>query len=150
MTTILGARIARLRHELGWTQQELAERLAVSRVAVSHLESGASVPSERTITLLAGVFKLEPYELVADTGYPIAKAERLPVTAARYTEVELQMRLLEATPNDPSWPERLRVLLELSHDGRERDAIRATLSQLNGQDAVLAPRTLDDLRTRNC
>ena len=71
--------IARLRHELGWTQQELAERLAISRVAVSHLESGTSVPSERTITLLAGVFKLEPHELVADTGYPIAKAERLPV-----------------------------------------------------------------------
>src|SRR3954464_6389402 len=108
MATILGDRIARLRRELGWTQQELAERLAISRVAVSHLESGASVPSERTVTLLPGVFKLEPVELVADTGYPIAKAERLPVTAARYTEVELQLRLFEATPGDPAWPERLR------------------------------------------
>ena len=127
MPTLLGTRIARLRRELGLTQQDLADRLAISRVAVSHLESGASIPSERTITLLAGVFKLEPVELVADTGYPVAKAERLPVTAARYTEVELQLRLFEVTPDDPAWPERLRLLLELSHDRRERDALRAAL-----------------------
>ena len=127
MPANLGHRIARLRHELGWTQQELAERVAISRVAVSQLESGTSVPSERTITLLAGVFKLEPHELVADTDYPIAKAERLPVTAARYTEVELQLRLYAATPEDPSWPEKLRLLLELSHDPRERELLRAAL-----------------------
>ncbi|HZN16488.1 MAG TPA: helix-turn-helix transcriptional regulator [Acidimicrobiales bacterium] len=149
MSTKLGTRIGRLRRELGWTQQELAERLAISRVAVSHLESGASVPSERTITLLAGLFKLEPHELVADTGYPMAKAERLPVTAARYTEVELQLRLFAATPQDPDWPERLRVLLELAHDRRERDDLKAALAQLHRQDAVLAPRPLNDLRTRD-
>ena len=143
MTADLGRRIARLRRELGWTQQELAERLAISRVAVSHLESGVSVPSERTITLLAGVFKLEPVDLVADTDYPIAKAERLPVTAARYTEVELQLRLYAATPDDPAWPQRLRLLLELAHDQRERAALKAVL---HGQDAVLPPGTLDDLR----
>ena len=149
MATILGERIARLRHTLGWTQQELAERLAISRVAVSHLESGATVPSERTITLLAGVFKLEPHELVADTGYPVAKAERLPVTAARYTEVELQLRLFAVTRDDPSWPERLRVLLELAHDRRERDTLKAALAELHGKNAVLAPGSLDDLRTRD-
>src|SRR5919107_6039204 len=114
MAEDLGARIKRLRNELGWTQQELAERLAVSRVAISHLESGVTVPGERTVTLLAGVFKLQPVELVADTDYPIAKAERLPVTAARYTEVEMQLALRAATPDDPAWPERLRLLLELA------------------------------------
>jgi transcriptional regulator with XRE-family HTH domain len=149
MVTNLGQRIAGLRRDLGWTQQELAERLAISRVAVSHLESGASVPSERTITLLAGLFKLEPHELVADTGYPMAKAERLPVTAARYTEVELQLRLFDATPDDPAWPGRLRVLLELAHDRRERDALKEAMARLNRQDSVLAPRALDDLRTRD-
>jgi transcriptional regulator with XRE-family HTH domain len=35
----LGRRIADLRAKLGWTQQELAERVGISRVAVSHLES---------------------------------------------------------------------------------------------------------------
>jgi transcriptional regulator with XRE-family HTH domain len=143
MAANLGRRIARLRRELGWTQQELADRLAISRVAVSHVESGVSVPSERTITLLAGVFKLEPVDLVADTDYPVAKAERLPVTAARYTEVELQLRLHAATPDDPAWPERLRLLLELAHDPRERAALKRALHR---QDTVLPPGSLDDLR----
>jgi len=96
----LGRRLAAHRAALGWTQQELADRIAVSRVAVSHLEAGMSVPSERTIVLLAGVFKVEPTDLVAGTGYPIAKAERLPATASRYTEVELQLALLE---RDLAW-----------------------------------------------
>src|SRR5436309_10554189 len=92
----LGRRIALHRSKLGWTQQELAERLAISRVAVSHLEAGLSDPGERTVTLLAGVFKVEPHELVAGTTYPIAKGERLPAVAARYTEAELQVELLDA------------------------------------------------------
>src|SRR2546423_14877891 len=96
MAENLGRRIARLRGELGWTQHDLATRLAISRVAVSHLEAGLTVPSERTVTLLAGLFKLEPWELVENTSYPQAKAERLPPVAARYTEVELQLRLMEA------------------------------------------------------
>ena len=100
----LGQRIARLRGLLGWTQQELADRLAISRVAVSHLELGISVPSERTIVLLAGVFRLEPPELVEGTAYPEAKAERLPLVAARYTEVELQVALLR---RDLAWLDRV-------------------------------------------
>ena len=92
---MLGQRIALLRARRGWTQAELAERLAASRVAVSHFEMGLALPSERTIVLLAGVFKLEPHELIAGTGYPLAKAERLPSIACRYTEVELQLALLQ-------------------------------------------------------
>ncbi|MEI7769788.1 MAG: helix-turn-helix transcriptional regulator [Chloroflexales bacterium] len=90
----LHQRIARLRAACGWTQQEIADRLAISRVAVSHVEAGVSIPSERTVTLLAGLFKLEPDQLVAGTSYPEAKAERLPVVVCRYTEIELQLALL--------------------------------------------------------
>lgn len=120
----LSRRIAKLRSELGWTQQELSDRLGMSRAAVSHLESGLSVPSERTVTLLAGIFCLEPHELVDGTDYPIGKAERLPVVAARYTEVDLQLRLFEAglvTADD------LRALLDRTHDKRERDALERAL-----------------------
>jgi transcriptional regulator with XRE-family HTH domain len=99
----LGRRIADLRAKLGYTQQELAERLAVSRTAVSHLEAGMTVPGERTVVLLAGLFKMEPHELVAGTIYPAAKAERLPTVAARHTEVELLVTLLD---NDLAWLER--------------------------------------------
>src|SRR5690348_10549798 len=87
----LGARVAKHRADLGWTQAELAERVGISRVALSHIEASISIPGERTVTLLAGVFRCEPHELVAGTDYPVAKAERLPLVTARYTEVDHQL-----------------------------------------------------------
>src|SRR5882672_3185841 len=100
----LGKRIARLRAARGWTQEGLAERLAASRVAVSHFEMGLALPSERTVVLLAGLFCQEPHELVAGTSYPAAKAERLPPVACRYTELELQLALLR---RDMEWVARV-------------------------------------------
>jgi transcriptional regulator with XRE-family HTH domain len=90
----LGQRIAALRTDRGWTQQQLADRLGISRVAVSHLETDINTPGERTIALLAGLFRTEPHDLVAGTSYPVAKADRLPLVVARWTEVEHQLALL--------------------------------------------------------
>jgi transcriptional regulator with XRE-family HTH domain len=90
----LGQRIAALRVDRGWTQQQLADRLGISRVAVSHLETDLNTPSERTIALLAGLFRMEPHDLVAATSYPVAKSDRLPAVVARWTEVEHQLELL--------------------------------------------------------
>src|SRR5947207_20209 len=133
----LGDRIAKHRTELGWTQAELAGRVGISRVALSHIESNISTPGERTVALLAGLFKVEPHELVADTNYPAAKAERLPAVAARYTEIELLLALLD---NDFAWLERtdglderrvldewearLRAVDEHFLDLRERELLR--------------------------
>lgn len=145
----LGRRIAERRAKLGWTQQELAERLAVSRVAVSHLESGMTTPGERTVALLAGVFGMEPHELVVGTAYPTAKAERLPLVVARHTEVELELALLDndlrwledvpqsAGPVLDRWQSRLSLLLESTHDRRQRALIE------DGRDRVR--RHLDEL-----
>lgn len=91
----LGRRIASLRAERGWTQNQLALRAAISRVALSHIEAGMSVPSERTVVLLAGLLRVEPHELVSGTTYPMAKADRLPHAAARYTELEHQLALID-------------------------------------------------------
>lgn len=91
---LLGQRIARHRTRLGWTQSDLADRLAASRVAVSHFEAGLAIPSERTIVLLAGLFGIEPPDLVDGSDYPAAKAERLPLVACRYTEADMQIALL--------------------------------------------------------
>ena len=99
----IGKRISGLRQKMGWTQQDLATRLGISRVAVSHIESELSIPSERTITLLAGLFKLPPHQLVQETTYPDAKAERLPTYTCTFTKLELQLALLE---NDLSWLKR--------------------------------------------
>jgi transcriptional regulator with XRE-family HTH domain len=132
----LGRRIAGYRAKLGWTQQELADRLAVSRVAVSHLEAGMSDPGERTVALLASVFKVEPHVLVEGTAYPTARAERLPVVVAYYTEIEAQLLLLDAElawlqsasagsarEAIDRWTAKLRLLLDTSHDRREREAV---------------------------
>lgn len=100
----IGKRIAGLRQAQGWTQQNLAARLALSRVAVSHIEMDLSIPGERTITLLAGLFKMTPFALVEGTTYPLAKTERLPEVACIYTASEMEIALLE---NDLAWLKRL-------------------------------------------
>ncbi len=136
MSISLGARIATHRKALGWTQQQLAERLGASRTAVSLLEAGQATPSERTVALLAGLFKIEPHDLVTGTGYPVAKAERLPVVVCRYTEVELQLRLLEvdeAAGRLEGWDERLRLLVKDAHDRGERDLVAAARKRLGGR-----------------
>jgi transcriptional regulator with XRE-family HTH domain len=137
MPDSLGRRIAAMRGSLGWTQQDLADRLAVSRVAVSHIEAGLRDPGERTVTLLAGLFKVEPWELVAGTAYPEAKSERLPVVACRYTEVELQLRLLELdlergldAARTADWSTRLAALAKVTFDQREKAQLAEARARL--------------------
>lgn len=143
MPDSLGRRIARLRNGLGLTQQDLADRLGMSRVAVSHLETDLSIPSERTVALLAGLCKLEPHDLVADTLYPEAKAERLPVVACRYTEVELQLRLLERDLETGAdlgeWPHRLATLAAVTHDRRERSALEKASARVQAALRLATP-----------
>lgn len=148
MPESLGQRIARLRAQLGWTQQELAERVGVSRVAISHFEMDLQVPSERTVALLASVFDCEPHELVAGTYYPPAKAERLPATVARYTAIDRDLLLLE---RDLAWLDRLARLPQhaalaqtVLHDWRERLAQLATraLDRHSRQRIAAAQRTV--------
>jgi transcriptional regulator with XRE-family HTH domain len=142
-----GRRVGKLRAELGWTQAQLAARVGVSRVALSHIESGITVASERTVALLAGVFGCEPPELVAGTKYPVAKAERLPVIVARHTEVAHQLAVLAAVLEimqrvpgregarlardvRDAWRTRLLALLDRTADPEERRRLRATLRDL--------------------
>ena len=131
----LGRRIAACRVELGLTQQALAARIAISRVALSNLESGRSVPGERTVTLLAGIFGMEPWDLVEGTSYPLAKVDRLPLVTARHTEVELQLALLQ---RDLTW-------LESAPPALARDVVdrwRRDLAELERTTADPAQRAL--------
>lgn len=105
----IGERIARLRASQNWTQQDLADRLAISRVAVSHIEMNISTPSERTVALIAGIFKIAPHKLVQGTTYPGAKAERLPHVVCFYTQLDLELSLLE---NDLNWIKRINNRLD--------------------------------------
>ena len=120
----IGKRIARLRSEQGWTQQRLADRLGISRVAISHIEMDISTPSERTLALIAGLLKIQPYDLVHGSTYPQAKADRLPNNVCCYTQLEFELALFE---NDLAWLERLtgadgyeRLLMEIYRHWNER------------------------------
>jgi transcriptional regulator with XRE-family HTH domain len=124
----LASRIGVLRTGRGWTQQQLADRLGISRVAVSHLEVGISSPDARTVTLLASAFGMEPHDLVAGTDYPPAKVDRLPLVVARRTEVAHQVALMEA---DLAWIEGPdAVVTDAAVAERTRTRWRATLAKL--------------------
>lgn len=153
-TSSLAVRIGVLRTGRGWTQQQLADRLGISRVAVSHLEAGINSPDARTVTLLAGTFDMEPHDLVDGTDYPAAKADRLPLVVARHTEVEHQVALMEADlawvegPDaavaDPATVERLRArwrstLAKLAasvHDPAEAARLAAARRRLDDGDPM--------------
>ena len=63
---ILADKIIRLRRKNGWSQEELAEQLGVSRQAVSKWEGGASIPDLDKIVRLSGVFGVSTDYLLKD------------------------------------------------------------------------------------
>ena len=62
----LAEKIIRLRKEQGWSQEELAHRLEVSRQAVSKWESMASVPDLDKILKLSQLFGVSTDYLLKD------------------------------------------------------------------------------------
>jgi transcriptional regulator with XRE-family HTH domain len=50
--------IRQLRREAGWSQSELAERIGVSKMSVSHWETGRNEPSARQLRALATAFNV--------------------------------------------------------------------------------------------
>ena len=64
---ILAEKIAQLRKQKGWSQEELANRLQVSRQAVSKWEGGASIPDLDKILKLSALFEVTTDYLLKDT-----------------------------------------------------------------------------------
>lgn len=63
---ILADKIIKLRKQLGWSQEELAEKLGVSRQSVSKWESTQSIPDLNKIIKLAGIFGVSTDFLIKD------------------------------------------------------------------------------------
>ena len=63
---ILSEKIIMLRKKYGWSQEELAERLDISRQSVSKWETGTSDPSTSNLIALAKLFKISPEELLSE------------------------------------------------------------------------------------
>ena len=60
----IGAFIAQLRREKGWTQEELGERLGVTNKTVSRWENGNYMPSIEVLTLMGREFDVSLNELL--------------------------------------------------------------------------------------
>ena len=63
---ILADKIIRLRKKNGWSQEELAEKLGVSRQAVSNWESAQTVPDLEKVLRMSGVFGVTTDYLLKD------------------------------------------------------------------------------------
>ena len=59
----LGKRVQKLRKSLGYTQEELAEKLNISRTHMGHIEQGRKSPSLKLIDKLARTLKVKVPEL---------------------------------------------------------------------------------------
>ena len=68
MTIELGNRLAALRKEKGYSQEDLAEKLGVSRQAVSKWENGEASPDTNNLIALADLYGISLDELVGKKG----------------------------------------------------------------------------------
>ncbi len=69
--------IVKLRTEKGWTQQELADRLVVSRSLVSMWELGIREPDLLSIERMAELFGVKTGAIVSDRSFVYFSQEEL-------------------------------------------------------------------------
>ena len=89
----MGEKILHMRKARGWSQEELAERMNVSRQAVSRWESGAAKPDADKIIGLCDLFGVSADYLLREDyagEHPMASASR-PVKKANIGRVLLQL-----------------------------------------------------------
>ncbi|MBZ0253529.1 MAG: helix-turn-helix domain-containing protein [Candidatus Methylomirabilis sp.] len=67
----LGEKIAALRKQREWTQEDLAEKVGVSKVQVSRWETGRMRPSRNTLKQIAAVLGVH-YDDLRSSGPPLA------------------------------------------------------------------------------
>ena len=60
-----GDRVRERRHELGWSQEQLALKASINRTYIASLESGRRNPSLDLIARLAAAMKIDAGDLVA-------------------------------------------------------------------------------------
>ena len=70
----LGEKLQALRKARGWSQEELATQINVSRQALSKWESGASVPDTENVVALSRLFGVSTDYLLLENGETTAQA----------------------------------------------------------------------------
>ncbi len=88
---ILADKIIDLRKKAGWSQEELAEKLGVSRQSVSKWEGAQSIPDMNKILQLSSLFGVSTDYLLKDdmeTPEPVAAAEEAEPAGATFVSME--------------------------------------------------------------
>ncbi len=87
---ILAEKIVKLRKQVGWSQEELAEKMNVSRQSVSKWEASNSIPDLNKIIMLAEIFNVS-------TDYLLKDATEAPSSLSGSSEINtLQISLEQA------------------------------------------------------
>ena len=99
MKMILSEKIIMLRKKYGWSQEELAERLDISRQSVSKWESGASIPDLERIVSMSQLFGVTTDYLLKDEMEETEFADEMTpeITEGKVITVEEANTFLEAT-----------------------------------------------------
>ncbi|SMF72728.1 DNA-binding transcriptional regulator, XRE-family HTH domain [Paenibacillus uliginis N3/975] len=69
-----GHRIAELRENNGWTQEELSEAIGISRASLSHYEKNRRKPNLETLTRLADKFHVSIDYIIGRRNPPQSKS----------------------------------------------------------------------------
>lgn len=96
---MLGARIAALRRDAGWSQAELALRLKVSASAIGMYEQGRREPSMDTLVALAEIFSVTTDYLL--TGKPLIQEDLEATGRILRQALESAQNTLSTRPNAP-------------------------------------------------
>lgn len=94
-------KIIMLRKKYGWSQEELAERLDISRQSVSKWESGASIPDLERIVSMSQLFGVTTDYLLKDEMEETEFTDGMTpeITEGKVITVEEANTFLEATKN---------------------------------------------------
>ena len=98
---ILAEKITQLRKKNGWSQEDLAEQLSVSRQSVSKWESAQSIPDLNKILLMSRIFGVSTDYLLKDDvteepNTPPVMEEQPVMSTARFVSMEEANRFLDA------------------------------------------------------
>lgn len=70
----VGRRLARIRKDRGWTQEQLAEKIGIAPVTLSRLETGARAMSLSSLAIIAGMLEVGLGDVLDTAGPTPAQA----------------------------------------------------------------------------
>ncbi len=104
---LFGKRLKELRKKLGLTQQELGNKINVTKVSVCCYENGTRTPSLETLLDIANLFNVQLDYLIGNDSYVVSDSDVAYVIKMANNEIELikelrkHIELYEKIIDDP-------------------------------------------------